>query len=161
MHKIIVVNSTPLISLGNIDALWILKDLYNEIVIPEAVFNEVQKKSDSAAALIFSESWIKVQAITEIKERKMYLAKLHAGEVEVMILAQEINADFVIIDDNAAKKTAQFLGINVVGTMGILLKAKECGLISHVRTYIDKLIENDFYISPVVVDMVLELAGEL
>ncbi len=44
--------------------------------------------------------------------------------------------------------------------MGVLLKAKECGLISNVRTYIDRLIENDFYISPVVVDMILELSGE-
>lgn len=48
----------------------------------------------------------------------MYRAKLHDGEVEVMILAQEKGADLVIIDDHAAKKTAKYLGLPVTGTMG-------------------------------------------
>lgn len=55
----------------------------------------------------------------------MYQAKLHAGEVEVMILAQEEPpANLVILDDNAAKKTAKYLGLKVTGTLGVLIKAK-------------------------------------
>ena len=54
----------------------------------------------------------------------VYKAKLHAGEVDVMILAQsKPPADLVIIDDNAAKKTAKYLGLKVTGTIGVLLKA--------------------------------------
>ena len=56
----------------------------------------------------------------------MYEAKLHDGEVEVMILAQEEpKADLVILDDNSAKKTAKFLELSVTGTLGVLVKAKQ------------------------------------
>ena len=54
----------------------------------------------------------------------MFSARLHAGEIEVLTLAQECGADLLIIDDNAAKKTAKYLGFTVTGTMGVLLKAK-------------------------------------
>lgn len=160
MHKTVVVNSTPPISLGNIEALWILEKLYGEVIVPEAVYEEVLKKSDKASSLISSAQWITVKKISGNYDRKMYQAKLHAGEVEVMILAQEIDADVVIIDDNAAKKAAQYLGINVAGTMGILLKAKEEGVVSGVKQYIERLLDNDFYVSDAVIGFVLELAGE-
>ena len=56
----------------------------------------------------------------------MYKAKLYAGEVEVMILAQELGEDVLtVIDDNAARKTARYLGIKVTGTVGVLTKAKK------------------------------------
>ncbi len=90
----------------------------------------------------------------------MYKAKLHAGEVEVMILAQEKGADLVIIDDDAAKKTARYLGLTVTGTLGVLLRAKEQGIIERVQPLLDAMERNGFYISPAVGAMVLEQAGE-
>lgn len=67
-----------------------------------------------------STDWIYVEQVKEENDRKMYKAKLHAGEEEVMILAQEAGADVLtIIDDNAAKKTAKYLGFNVTGTIGV------------------------------------------
>ena len=75
----------------------------------------------------------------------MYKAKLHAGEVDVMILAQgNPPADLVIIDDNAAKKTAKYLGLTVTGTLGVLLKAKGLGIIPSARDAINKLQANGF-----------------
>ena len=63
--------------------------------------------------------WIRVERILSPSDKKMYQAKLHDGEVEVMILAQEgVRADLVILDDNAAKKTAKYLGLTVTGTFG-------------------------------------------
>ena len=117
MQKIIV-NSTPLIVLGNIGYLWILKEMYGKIIIPRAVYDEVTVHNDVASNLLKSERWIKVDDSVVGADRKMYRARLHAGEVEVMILAQEQAADMVIIDDNEAKKTAKYLGLNVTGTMG-------------------------------------------
>lgn len=90
----------------------------------------------------------------------MYKAKLHDGEVEVMILAQERNADLVILDDNAAKKTAKYLGLTVTGTLGVLVKAKHRGIIEEVRPLLSEMRQNGFYISKAVEDMVLEQAGE-
>ena len=68
---------------------------------------------------------IEGRKVGDQSEKKMYRAKLHDGEVEVMVLAQEgKRADMVIIDDNAAKKTAKYLGLTVTGTIGVLLRKK-------------------------------------
>lgn len=90
----------------------------------------------------------------------MYKAKLHEGEVEVMILCQERQADLAIIDDNAAKKTAKYLGINVTGTLGVLLKAKQKGILKEIRPLISELKVNGFYISTEVEKIILECAEE-
>ena len=112
MRKV-VVNSTPLIILCKIGRLDILQKLYHEIFIPTAVYREVTVVEDSACIQIKNAlEWVHVESIREYTDKKMYKAKLHDGEVEVMILAQEQKADLVIIDDNAAKKTAKYLGLS-------------------------------------------------
>jgi len=158
----VIVNSTPLIALCNAGLLKILKEIYGCIIIPKAVFDEVTAKPDSACVQIKNNmDWIIVEKITDIADRKMYKAKLHAGEVDVMILAQsEPRADLVIIDDNAAKKTAKYLGLKVTGTIGVLLKAKKIGIIASVRDEIDTIRNNGFYISDDVIKMALKQAGE-
>ena len=101
MRKVIV-NSTPLIVLCEIGKLNILKELYEEIVIPS----------------------------------------------------------LVILDDNAAKKTAKYLGLSVTGTLGVLVKAKRQGIIKEVRPLLAEMRQNGFYVSNAVEQMVLEQAGE-
>ena len=156
MRKVIV-NSTPLIVLCGIGKLNILKEMYEEIIIPSSVFREVTAKDDSACVQIKSAgAWVHVEQIKDHGEKKMYKAKLHDGEVEVMILAQERNADLVILDDNAAKKTAKYLGLTVTGTLGVLVKAKRQGIIEEVRSLLSEMRQNDFYVSKTVESMVLE-----
>lgn len=160
MHKVIV-NSTPLIVLCGVGKLDILRELYREIFIPAAVYQEVTAVKDSACTQIMTQkSWIHVERIRSDADRMMYKAKLHAGEVEVMILAQEQEADLVIIDDNAAKKTAKYLGLTVTGTLGVLIRAKQKGLIERVQPLLSEMKRNGFYISAKVEKMVLEYAGE-
>lgn len=101
-----------------------------------------------------------MEEIKDHSEKKMYKAKLHDGELEVMILAQEQKADLVILDDNAAKKTAKYLGLPVTGTLGVLIKAKRMGIIESVKPLIIELRKNGFYVSGTVERMVLEQAGE-
>ena len=92
---------------------------------------------------------------------RMFQAKLHAGEVEVMQLAQENpTADLVVLDDNAAKKTAKFLGLTVTGTLGILLKAKARGIIEYVMPLLSQIQANGFYISDEVLALVRAEAKE-
>lgn len=142
MRKVIV-NSTPLIILSNAGYLQILKLIYGEITIPRAVFYEVIAKEDSPCSQIKQNfDWIHIEDIKNELGKRMYQAKLHAGEVEVMILAQEKKADLVIIDDNTAKKTAKFLGLAVTGTLGVLLKAKNLKIVDFVKPIIDKIREN-------------------
>jgi len=105
-------------------------------------------------------SWIKVLEVQDKSNRKMYQAKLHDGEVEVMMLANEISADLLIIDDNAAKKTAKFLGFTVTGTLGVILKAKSEGIIPQVKPIVDEMLRQGFYISPKIIETVLKTANE-
>ncbi len=158
----IVVNSTPLIILCNIDKLSILKELYGEVCVPEAVFNEVTAKPDTACLkLKEANNWIKIIKIPQNEKLKIYRARLHSGEVEVMILAQkEPIADLVIIDDNAAKTTANFLGLKVTGTLGVLLKAKKEGLIKEIKPLIKTMKELGFYISDKIEQLIITLSGE-
>ncbi|MBQ9661958.1 MAG: DUF3368 domain-containing protein [Oscillospiraceae bacterium] len=148
MRKVIV-NSTPLIALCKIDRLELLKELYGEITIPEAVFHEVTAKNDGVKRkLLESGAWVHIQHISDTGDKRMYKAKLHDDEVEVMILAQEIKADLVIIDDNAARKTAIYLGLPLTGTIGVLLRAKQKGLIPKVMPLVENLEQNGLYVSP-------------
>ena len=102
----IIVNTTPLIALCNADLLYVLKELYGQIIIPQAVYEEVTEKEDSACIQIKDNlDWIDVLEADKLADRTMYKTKLHKGEVEVMILAKsQPQADLVIIDDYAAKK---------------------------------------------------------
>ena len=159
MRKVIV-NSTPLIILSKIGELEILKNLYGDIMIPLSVFEEVTRKNDLAKEKILNSEWIKILEVQDKSDRKIYQAKLHDGEVEVMMLAKEISADLLIIDDNAAKKTAKFLGFKVTGTLGILIKAKAEKIISEVRPILEKMLAEKFYISDEIKNLVLKTAVE-
>ncbi len=157
----VIVNSTPLIILCKIGKLDILKKLYKEIIIPQAVFAEVTAKEDSVCRQVAGKEWIHVKCIEDQSEKKMYRAKLHDGEVEVMVLAQEgKRADLVIIDDNAAKKTAKYLGLTVTGTIGVLLRAKKQGILETLAPVIGEMKQKGFYISNDLEEMILEQAGE-
>ena len=158
----VIVNSTPIILLSNINQLELLKQLYETITIPQAVYDEVTAKPDSACQNLKKHlDWIKVEKIRNPIQKKMYEAKLHDGEVEVMILAQEEpKADLVILDDNSAKKTAKFLELSVTGTLGVLVKAKQLNYIEKVKPLMDALIANGFFVTQNVYSMVLEQAGE-
>ena len=77
-----------------------------------------------------------------------------------MILAREQKADLVIMDDDAAKKTAKFLGFNVTGTLGVLLKAKKEGYLEKVEPVLDELVRDGLFISEIIKSYVLKEAGE-
>ncbi|MDY2840912.1 MAG: DUF3368 domain-containing protein [Treponema sp.] len=158
----VIVNSTPIILLSNINQLELLKQLYETITIPQAVYDEVTAKPDSACQNLKNHfDWIKVEKTRNPIQKKMYEAKLHDGEVEVMILAQEEpKADLVILDDNSAKKTAKFLELSVTGTLGVLVKAKQLNYIEKVKPLMDALIANGFFVTQNVYSMVLEQTGE-
>lgn len=157
MRKVLA-NTTPLIALANINQLEILHKLYRTIIVPQAVIDEIVR--EPAKHRVYECSWIKVEKIKDMTLKEMFRARLHAGEVEVMILAREQKADLLIMDDDAAKKTAKFLGLHVTGTLGVLLKAKKEGYLEKVRPVMNELIRDGFYISDAVKQYVLNQAGE-
>ena len=161
MRKV-VVNTTPLIALSHVDQLDILKKLYGEIIIPDAVYRELSIKTESICkkAVDNSLEWIQIKSINNEMAKAMYKTQLHDGEVEVMILSKEIAADVVIIDDANAKKHAKYLGLPVTGTLGVLIKAKREGYINELKPIFSQMVENGIYISQSLMKSCLKQAGE-
>ena len=160
MRKI-VVNSTPLIALAKVNMLELLKEMYGQVIIPEAVYREVMEKNDVAAQRVEAAlEWMDVRKVDPILERRMYRAKLHDGEVEVMLLAQSIGADAVIIDDGAARKTAEYLELPLTGTLGIMIKAKQRGLLDAVMPVVQQMEQTGIYFSKEIKDKIRKLSDE-
>ena len=161
MRKV-VVNTTPLIALSHVGRLDILKELYGEIIIPEAVYRELSAKEDSICKNMVNKSldWIRIDSIKNQMAKAMYKTQLHDGEVEVMILSKEIEADVVIIDDANAKKHAKYLQLPVTGTLGVLIKAKKEGYVGELKPILYQMVEKGIYVSQELIELCLKQVGE-
>ncbi|OQY45569.1 MAG: hypothetical protein B6242_10030 [Anaerolineaceae bacterium 4572_78] len=141
MSRIVIADSTCLIGLSKIGKLEILHQLFEEIVIPHAVYHEVVNlgAGRSGAEEVKHATWIKVQHVqNELAVQTLRLTLGH-GESEAIILASETKADFIILDDWRARKTATSLSLNVVGTVGVLARAEQKKLISSLSDILEEL----------------------
>src|SRR5690554_901521 len=140
MRKI-VSNTTPIISLLKIGELTMLKDLYQRIIVPEEVFNEIENgKNKSYYINLLEIDWIEIKEI-KYKKSLSYFLDLDKGEAETIILANEINADLVIIDETLGRFHAKKANLKITGTLGVLLKAKKDGLIQEIKPLLHELKE--------------------
>ncbi|MCL2605391.1 MAG: DUF3368 domain-containing protein [Defluviitaleaceae bacterium] len=158
----VIINSTPIIALSSINNLRLLKELYGAVIIPTAVKDEIGAKNKSRThnRLTMSSEWIHVQAIRNVAQKQTFKTQLHEGEVEVMILGQEISADLLVIDDYTAREYAKYLGFKVIGTLGVILLAKSKEYIKEVKPLIDGLIINGIYISNRLYFEIMKMADE-
>ena len=134
----VVAKTTPLISLASIGKLELLKDIFGEIINADTVYNEIKAKQGYGYNEIDTD-FIKVQSIKGIAYRDFLLNQLDLGKTETIILAKEIDADFVIIDENIAYKIAKSSELNVIRTLSILLRAKEKGVIPVLKPLLDEM----------------------
>ncbi len=162
MHRIVVSDTTAITHLAKINALHILKCLYHEILIPDAVYNELTKakKTQPGALEVINASWIKVTPIKNQIIAAKLKAGLDLGESEAIALAIEQNADLLIIDERKGRIVAKPLVHNIIGMAGILLEAKKAGIISAVEPYIIQLKNTGFRMHNDVFDFILNQAGE-
>jgi len=125
------------------------------------VYREVTEKDDVAAQRIqAARDWIDVQQVNPELDRRMYRAKLHEGEVEVMLLAQQVCADVVTIDDGAARKNTAYLGLPLTGTLGILIAAKQRGLLDAVMPVVQQMAQNGMFFSSELKAAIRKLSDE-
>ena len=160
----IVTNSTPLIELSKINQVELLQEMYGSILIPEEVYIEVvvDGTGKPGAAEIKAAEWIHCQSVTDKNQvmRLHNLPSLHLGECATIVLAQEINADLVILDASAARQEAIARGLPVIGTVGVLLTAKTQCVIPAVKPILDNLRAQGTRISQTLYSQVLVKAGE-
>ena len=157
----IVSNTTPILSFIKIDRLDILRTLYKEILIPEAVYRELEEGKNKYYVNISNENWIKILTVKNKNFVEQLEEKLDRGEAEAIALSLEISADLLLIDEKIGRKFAEENGLKITGTIGILLKAKKKGIIKEVKPLIYELIEKGNYYKDTFIKIILKQAGEL
>jgi len=127
-----IVNSTPLIALSLIGRFSLLKAIFDEVIVPAAVYDEVVSRGRGRPGVeeVKNADWVVVKAPKEKSSLPPMLLGLDQGEVDVILLAQELEADWVLVDEKLGRRTAKAVGLRVKGTLGILLVAYQAGLIS-------------------------------
>ncbi len=155
---ILIADSSALIALAIIDKLEILQKLFSNIFVPRAVYDEITKDNKTEAKKLTKFCKDKV---LDIETKINFNISLGKGESEAVILYQEQNADFLLCDDKKAKKFAQSFGINVIGSLGVLIKAKKARYIEAIEPLIKKLKESQIYIDENTCNTVLKIEGEL
>ena len=161
--NIVVVNSSPLIYLSAIEKVGILKKLFHEIIVPEAVKREIMSggKDNFAFKELHSEKWIKTRQVKNKLAKNYLLTDIDDGEAEVIVLAEELKAITVIMDDRLGRKLAKLRGLNVIGTLRVLVSAKEKGIITEIKPLIKQIKQAGFWISADVQKAILEQSKEL
>ena len=161
-NKVVVSNSSPLIHLSQIGRLYLLREFFKEILIPQAVYHEVVVEGEErpGSREVKESPWIRVMEIRDKRLKNILELVLDRGEAEAITLALEVDADLVLLDDREARLQAKRLGLRVTGTIGILLRAKRLGLIESLKDELDKLKETGFRVSKSLEEKILRMAGE-
>jgi predicted nucleic acid-binding protein len=154
-------NTSPLVYLYRIGAIEWLPKLFDEVWTPEAVKNELfvglNKGYDVPNPMNYS--WLKIINPQSLPSEWLTL-DLGGGEVAAMALALENPTRIILLDDMLARRTAQAAGLQVWGTLKILLEAKSQGLITKVEPYVTNLNQAGLWVSAEVKQRILFLAGE-
>jgi hypothetical protein len=159
---IVVSDTSPLIALHAIRRLDLLEALYHQILIPDAVSREylTQDATDSGSRQR-ARPWLVQRELPNTQAADILKMQLGAGEAEAIALSLGVTANLLLMDERRGRHTAERLGILCLGTIGVLLQAKQRGLITVLRPELEALIgEADFWLSDALLRGALALAGE-
>ena len=157
---IVVSDTGPVTNLLQIERLNLLKELFLKIVIPTGVFAELSHIPEQRLALEELD-WVEVKEAPQSELFNKLLGSLDRGEAEAIALAVDSKAELLLIDERKGRDVAADLGVRKTGTLGILIRAKEKGLLSSVKPEMDKLIkESHFRIHSELYQGILKLVNE-
>lgn len=160
--KKVVSNTTPLIGLAMVGRFEVLKILFQQIYIPSAVYHEVTMDAGDKPGIKetksgVSEGWIQVVNVNPTGILTTLQVDLDPGESEAIAWAFENQSDLLLIDEYKGRAKATGLGLNLTGTIGVLLLARQAKLLGNIRTELDLLRTQGFRISDSLYKKVLEL----
>jgi predicted nucleic acid-binding protein len=160
---IIVSDTSPINNLAAINQLHLLHQLYGTVLIPEAVYRELTdpKFPVAGATEVQTFEWIQTRAVSDRTLVEALSNELDVGEAEAIALAVEIQAEQVLIDERRGRLVASRLNLRYTGILGILVEAKNKGLIAEVKSLLDALInEAGFWVTESLYNSVLQLVNE-
>ena len=162
---LVVSSTSPLLNLAILDALDLLVQQFRTLLLPEAVFAELQIDSNLPGASSLQSAYqgglFRVEPVTDRVRVRLLQRDLDAGEAEAIALALEKSADWLLLDERDGRRAAKALGLRVTGVLGILLKARLQGQLPSLRQAMDDLRNRaGFRISDALYGQLLIAAGE-
>ncbi len=151
MPKTIIADTSCFIILTNIGELDILKKLYGQIVTTTDIATEY------GASL---PEWVEIKDVVDKSKQQLLELQIDKGESSAIALALETLGSIIVLDDNKARKIANHLGLTFTGTIGIIVKAKLCGIIPSIKPIIEKMKQANFRISAEIEIQALQQANE-
>jgi predicted nucleic acid-binding protein len=160
----VVADAGPLVGLARIGLLGILRDLYQEILIPPGVFDELRVSESRPGSKALLEAvraeWllrVEPEAAEDLQSLRLLV---DPGEAEAIMLALQRGSRFLLIDDKQGRALARSRGLRIVGTGGVLLSAKERELIEQISPVLDQLTAGGYRLSAELKKEIMKLAGE-
>jgi predicted nucleic acid-binding protein len=158
---IVVSDTTAITNLFQVGQLSLLAAVFGKVIVPPAVkaeLSEVPGQWDFIVKLNF----IEVKKPADLAAVESYKASLDAGEAESIVLAIEMQADFLVMDEWKGRRIAKQAGLHVIGLIGILLTAKRKGVITEIKPILTTLAEvAGFRLHPSLITDALKEAGEI
>lgn len=152
MHKTIISDTSCFIILTNIGELDLLQKVYGEIVTTIEVATEYGQPLPD---------WVEIKSATDRYRQQILEIQIDKGEASAIALALEHPHCTLILDDFKARRVAERLGLDITGTIGVIIKAKLREIIPSVIPYLDKIRKTDFRLSDELERQALQEAGEL
>jgi predicted nucleic acid-binding protein len=154
---IVVADTGPLISLAVIDKLDLLNVLFGKVVIPEAVWHELEKHLTSLSLPRLQDFQ---NHVVPISQPISVLANFGLGEQEAIQLFGEIHGDLLLVEDQGARELAETRGIPCTGSLGVLLEAKRNGLINALRPFFMEMLAKRRFFAIQLLNAILTASGE-
>jgi uncharacterized protein len=161
----VVSNTSPILNLAIIGKLSLLRDQFGDILIPEAVLDELRVEEDLPGSRTIRDAlrigWIRIEAVKLYPLVRSMQRDLDKGEAEAIALAIQLNADWILIDEREGRKAVKSMDLKVVGVLGVLLKAKREGKLGSLKQAIDSLREKaGFYVRAELQRAIMREGGE-
>ena len=129
---LIISDTSPITNLIQIGELELLKKLFTEIIIPKKVYEELANYEGQKEE-IDKRKWIISKEVADKNAIRQMNKLLDPGEAEAIILAKELNADFLIIDERKGRQIAEDYGLRIIGVLGVLVRGKQKGHILYLK----------------------------
>jgi predicted nucleic acid-binding protein len=160
--SIVVSDTSPIRALGHLGLIDLLRELFSTVIIPPAVEMELRLPPPRFVCINVADwEFMQVQTPRGHADVAQLLNVLDLGEAEAITLASEISADAILIDESDGRRVAEARGLDVVGTLGVLIAARQYGLIGPLRPLIERLqAELRFFLTPALIAESLRQVGE-
>ena len=160
---IVICNTSPLTNLAAVGQFSLLQSMFGAVYISAGVEKELSAGGTQwpGAAEVAAADWVHTRQVGNRQLVEALRLDLDVGEAETIALALELQGDLVLLDEQDGRHAAQYLKLKVMGVVGLLVRARQQGLVSEIRPHLDALRQQaGFYLSQPLYLRALHLVGE-